>query len=68
VRPARRAPVRAPAQVGDNEEVVDEKMWDAEDDAAQGEGEERKEKYDDRAVQVGGGGVPWLGRHCCCRG
>jgi hypothetical protein len=32
--------------------VVDEKMWDADDDEAQAEGEERKEKYDDRTAQV----------------
>jgi hypothetical protein len=39
--------------VGEGEEVVDEKLWDA-DDAAAGdeEGGPRREEYDDTALQA----------------
>ena len=38
-----------------NEEVVDEKLWDADDAGAEGEedGPPRREKYQDTAMQVG---------------
>jgi hypothetical protein len=45
--------------VGDNEEVVDERLWDAEDDEAEGGPDSRKEaKYEkDAPMQVRGAGA-----------
>lgn len=39
--------------VGDNEEVVDEKLWDGDDDEGEEEGSKKKEKYEkDSTIQV----------------